>query len=329
MLIKIPKGWELPEKEATPESVYMNRRKFLVSTGIAGAYSLAFLSGCNKMGENGPFVKPLSEWPLSEEEQRVYPPSRNTAYKLDRPLTDEAVAARYNNFYEFSTNKDDVYKKAEKLSARPWTLEVTGLVEEPKTFDPDELLRLMPIEERLYRLRCVEAWAMAVPWTGFPLKALIDHVRPLSKANYIRFVSFDLKSVGNVLMFRAPWPYPEGLTLQEGLNPLTLLVTGIYGHPLPNQHGAPLRLIVPWKYGYKSIKSIVKIEFTQERPKTFWNTLTPDEYDFMANVNPKVPHPRWSQATERMIGTKKIYRTTLCNGYDEYVSHLYPKTQKG
>ena len=323
MLIKTFKGWEIPERESTPEAVYMNRRKFLASAGLASAYSLALLSGCTKLGDNGPEVKPLSEWPLSEAEAKVYPASRNSEFKLDRPITDETVAARYNNFYEFSVDKDDVYKKVKGFSIRPWTVEVTGLVDKPKTFDPDDLLRLMPMEERLYRLRCVEAWAMAVPWTGFPLKALIDHVKPSSKAKYVRFVSFMLTHGGNFFAFRAPWPYTEGLTMQEAMNPLTLMVTGIYGHPLPKQHGAPLRLIVPWKYGYKSIKSIVKIEFVEKQPETFWNTLSPQEYDFWANVNPNVDHPRWSQATEKMIGTKKRLATLMLNGYDKYVAHLY------
>ncbi|MBI3610372.1 MAG: protein-methionine-sulfoxide reductase catalytic subunit MsrP [Nitrospirae bacterium] len=232
-------------------------------------------------------------------------------------------AARYNNFYEFSSDKDDVYLKVEKFSVRPWTIEISGLVEKPITFDPDDLLRLMPMEERLYRHRCVEAWAMAVPWTGFPMKAFIDTVRPLSKARFIRFTTFHPARRSNPFTWNAPWPYTEGLTMEEAVNPLTMLVTGIYGHPLPKQHGAPLRLVVPWKYGYKSIKSIVRIEFTEQRPRTFWNTVIPEEYDFPANVNPEVPHPRWSQATEKMIGTGERRPTLLYNGYEKYVAHLY------
>lgn len=323
MLIKISKGWEIPEREATPESVYMSRRQFLASSGAAGTFTIGLLSGCNLFGESGPQIKPLSAWPLSEAEAKVYPAKGSDMFHLDRPLTKEAVAARYNNFYEFSSYKDDVWKKAERLVTRPWEVEVAGLVDKPQIFDIDDLLRLMPIEERLYRFRCVEAWAMAVPWTGFPMKALIDHSRPLSKARFVRFVSFLPPRNNPFSYFDAPWPYTEGLTMEEAVNPLTLLVTGIYGHPLPKQHGAPLRLIVPWKYGFKSIKSIVRIEFTEGQPSTFWNTLVSHEYDFWANVNPNVPHPRWSQATEKMIDTGERRPTLVFNGYEKYVAHLY------
>ena len=323
MLIRIAKDWEIPEREAAPEAVYMNRRKFLASMGVTGAYALALLSGCGKFGGSGPEIKPLSAWALSPAEAAVYPARRNPAFRLDRAMTEEAIAARYNNFYEFSGDKDDVYLRVEKFSVRPWTIEVSGLVETPMTFDPDDLLRIMPMEDRLYRHRCVEAWAMAVPWTGFPMKAFIDHVRPLSSARFVRFVTFHPDRRANPFTWNAPWPYTEGLTMEEAVNPLTLLVTGIYGHPLPKQHGAPLRLVVPWKYGYKSIKSIVRIEFTDQQPRTFWNTAVPDEYDFRANVNPKVPHPRWSQATEKMIGSGERRSTLLYNGYEKYVAHLY------
>lgn len=322
MLIKIPKGWEIPERDMTPEPIYLNRRRFLASMGVAGAAGFALWSGCARF-DSGPAVQPLSQWPLSEAEKAVYPARRNGEFTLDRPLTEEKIAATYNNFYEFSSDKDDVYLKAEALAVHPWTVEIGGLVEKPMTVDPDGLLRKMPMEERLYRLRCVEAWAMAVPWTGFPLKALIDSVRPLSRARYLRFTSIHIKKGGNFFTFGAPWPYTEGLTLEEALNPLTLLVTGIYGHPLPKQHGAPLRLIVPWKYGFKSIKSIVRIEFIDTQPRTFWNTMVPDEYDFRANVDPKVPHPRWSQETERMLGTGERRKTRLYNGYHDFVASLY------
>jgi sulfoxide reductase catalytic subunit YedY len=323
MLVKVPKGWEIPEREATPESVYLNRRKFLGSLGVAGVYTLALMSGCAKFGEKEPPTQPASAWPLSEAEKSVYPAPRNPEFVLDRPITDEAVAAHYNNFYEFSSSKDNVWKKVEGFVTRPWQVEVTGLVEKPMVFDPDDLIRRMPMEERLYRLRCVEAWAMAVPWTGSPMKAFIDHVQPLSKARFVKFITVQLNKTGDFFSFGYPWPYTEGLTMEEALNPLTLLVTGIYGHPLPKQHGAPLRLVVPWKYGYKNIKSIVQIEFTDRQPATFWNTVAPDEYDFWANVNPKVPHPRWSQETERMIGTNERRSTLLYNGYGQYVAHLY------
>ena len=324
MLIRIPKGWGIPEREATPEPVYLSRRRFLTGLGIAGAWAVgAGTSSAGFFDFSRPEVKPLSKWPLTGAERAAYPARRNPAFVLDRPLTDEAVAARYNNYYEFSNSKDNVWKKAAHLALRPWTVEVTGLVERPQVLDIDILIRQMPMEERLYRLRCVEAWAMAVPWTGFPLKAFIDHVRPLSKARFVRFVSRQQPRTENLLAFTAPWPYNEGLTMAEATNPLALLVTGIYGHPLPAQHGAPLRLIVPWKYGFKSAKAIVKIEFTDHQPATFWNTVVPDEYDFRANVNPAVPHPRWSQETEKMLGTGERLKTIPYNGYGQYVASLY------
>ena len=318
MLLKIPKGWEISENETTPESFYLNRRQFLVSMGAVGATTLGLLSGCTE----------IKEWsytrPLSEAEAAVYPVMRNPEFPLDRPVTKESVAAQFNNFYEFSSEKDDVHEHVDSFVIRPWTVEVGGLVEKPGTFDPDDLIRKMPMEERLYRLRCIEAWAMAVPWTGFPMKALMDRVRPLSRARYVRFETVHLdKNPGFRGRRSAPWPYTEGLTIAEAANPLTMLVTGIYGHPLPKQHGAPIRLVVPWKYGFKSIKSIVRIEFTDNPPRTFWNTFVPHEYGLRANVEPDVPHPRWSQATERMIGSRKRRPTLPYNGYGKYVAYLY------
>ena len=200
-----------------------------------------------------------------------------------------------------------------------------SLVDRPKVYDLDDLVRRMPLEERLYRFRCVEAWAMAVPWTGFPMKALINEVQPKSSARYVRMVTFQRpeQAPGQKSQPWYPWPYFEALTMEEAMNELTLLGTGIYGHALPKQHGAPIRLVAPWKYGFKSIKSIVSIEFTDKQPPTFWNKLAPSEYDFWANVNPNVPHPRWSQATERLISTGERVPSQLYNGYGEYVAHLY------
>jgi len=207
----------------------------------------------------------------------------------------------------------------------PWPIEITGLVEKPLTLDATELFELFPLEERVYRFRCVEAWAMIVPWTGFPLSKLIEKVAPRREAKFLRFETFNrpAQAPGMRSLHNYPWPYFEGLRLDEAMNPLTLAVNGVYGKPLPKQHGAPWRIVVPWKYGYKSIKSIVKIEFVAEQPKTFWETLGPDEYPFESNVNPKVPHPRWSQATERMIDTGDRVKTQLYNGYGEYVAKLY------
>ena len=318
MLLKIPKGWEISENETTPESFYLNRRQFLASMGVMGATTLGLLSGCTES----------IEWsytrPLSEAEAGIYPTMRNPEFRLDRAITKESLAAQFNNFYEFSTKQKNLYKYMDPFVIRPWTVKVRGLVEKPGTFDPDDLIRKMPMEERLYRHRCVEAWAMAVPWTGFPMKALMDRVRPHSRARYVRFTTVRLDNKPGFRGPRSPhWPYTEGLTMAEAANPLTMLVTGIYGHPLPKQHGAPIRLVVPWKYGFKSIKSIVRIEFTDIPPRTFWNTLVPHEYGLRANVNPAVPHPRWSQATERMLGSRKRRPTLPFNGYGKYVAHLY------
>ena len=254
----------------------------------------------------------------------IYPARRNRVFVLDRPLSDEAYAASYNNFYEFSVFKGGVYKKAARWRTAPWQIEIGGMVEKPRVFDIAELIRAMPMEERLYRFRCVEAWAMAVPWTGFPLRELIKAVRPLSAARYVRFDAFlNHDEATNQSPSRGPWPYTEGLTMEEAMNELTMLATGIYGHPLPKQHGAPIRLVVPWKYGFKSIKSIVRIDFTTEQPRTFWNSNRPHEYDFIANVDPAVPHPRWSQASEKMIDTGERRPTLAYNGYGEWLADLY------
>ncbi len=326
--IRIRKPWEIPGLRPTPEAAFLNRRKFLVrmgrtGVGIAGAGLIpgvagAILGGCAQPPGAEDDPKPLPLRPIDA--------TRNPQFKLDRPLTPEAVAANYNNFWEFSEIKERVAGLARNFRSRPWTVEVAGKVGKPQTFDLDDLLRLMPIEERLYRFRCVEAWAMAVPWVGFPLKALLDRVEPLSSAKFVRMVSFhDPKQAPNQRPpTHYPWPYFEGLTMEEAMNPLTLMVNGIYGHDLPPQHGAPLRLIVPWKYGFKSIKSVVRIELTQKRPRTFWNELSPREYDFWANVEPEVPHPRWSQASERMIDTGERRPTLKYNGYADLVAHLYP-----
>ena len=328
------RGWQIPERDATPEPLFLNRRKFLRQLGCLGAAGL--LAGCGHEKIYTPDEAPPAASPpalVTKEPQaspdtgpRLYPAPLNPAFsQLDRPLTEEAAAAHLNNFYEFSEDKEEVWKLAWMLDTRPWTVEVAGLVRRPQTFDIDELIRKLPLEERLYRFRCVEAWAMALPWTGFPFKALVDMVEPLSSARYVRMCSFFApeKAPGQWDTPNWPWPYEEGLTMAEATNELTLLATGVYGHELPKQHGAPLRLVVPWKYGYKSIKSIVRIEFVEEEPPTFWDTLQPGVYDFWANINPEVPHPAWSQATEVLIGTGERRPTLLYNGYGEYVEKLY------
>ena len=325
MLIRKRRGWEMPEHLATPEDVYLNRRKFLHAVGVTGLGVIGTLTGCNRAGSQPPTASPdLVGLPTPSATASLYPARRNKRFTLDRPLTEEAVAARYNNFYEFSPRKERVYRLVEAFQTRPWQVAVTGLVKKPVTFDIDDLVRRMPLEERLYRFRCVEAWSMAVPWTGFPIKAFVNLVEPLSSAKYMRMVTFyNPEQAAGMQDDTFPWPYFEGLTMAEATNELALFVTGIYGHELTKQHGAPIRLVVPWKYGYKSIKSIVRVEFVEQQPTTFWSTLVPHEYDFWANVNPDVPHPRWSQATERLIGTNERRATLLYNGYGEFVADLY------
>ncbi len=321
MYIKKTRAWEIPERLVTPEQVYMNRRNFMKKLGISGLGIWGLVSGYGFMGGQR-HSHPV--WRTIPKPEGVYPAKRNMRYTVDRPLTPEEIAASYNNFYEFTVQKNKVWKLAEKFETRPWTIEVTGHVFQQKTYDVDDLIKRIGLEERVYRHRCVEAWSMVVPWTGFPLKKLIDLVQPTSKAQYVRMVSFLRPDQAPGQRERwYPWPYFEGLTMAEATHELTLMVTGIYGHALPNQHGAPIRLVTPWKYGFKSIKSIVRIEFTSKRPPTFWNQLAPNEYDFWANVNPKVPHPRWSQATERDIGTGERIPTRLFNGYESFVGHLY------
>ncbi len=317
--IRVRRGWELPEREAMPESAFLNRREFIKKIGMGSIGGASVLAGANQA------LAWFTTLHIASGVADLYPAKRNTKYVLDRPLTDERFATRYNNFYEFTTDKPRVADLVGNFKTHPWTVEVTGMVAKPKAFDIDELLRLFSLEERLYRHRCVEAWAMAVSWTGFPMKAFVDYVQPTSKAKFVRFVSFNKPDEAPGIRTQSwyPWPYYEGLSLAEATNELAMVVTGIYGHALPKQNGAPIRVVVPWKYGYKSIKSIVKIEFTDQQPKTFWNDIAPNEYGFLSNVDPKVPHPRWSQAYERMIIDGERRPTLSYNGYGEFVAHLY------
>lgn len=305
MLIRSPKGWELREREATPEAVFLNRRMF-----VAGSAALAA----------GPFAGRSA---FADTAPSPYPAKRNEAYAIDRAITPEADNTNYNNYYEFGTSKH-VAESAQSLKTSPWTVKIDGLVEKPRDVGFEDLLKAMPLEERLYRHRCVEAWSMAVPWTGFPLKAFVAFAKPLGSAKYVQLETFlDPKMAPGQKSFFYPWPYVEGLTMAEADNDLAFMVTGAYGKPLPNVMGAPLRLALPWKYGFKSVKSITKISFVEERPKTFWEALGPDEYGFWANVNPQVPHPRWSQASEEILGTSDRKPTLLFNGYAEQVAGLY------
>ncbi len=324
MFIKVKKAWDT-ESSATDEVIYRGRREFLrKSAGYGIAAGVALYGADTLFG----LSEALAALPVKERKAALsgyaYPAPRNPIFTLDRPLTDETVAGRYNNFYEFSSRKN-VYKYVDGFKTRPWTVKISGLVRKPGVYDVEKLIKKFGVEERLYRLRCVEAWAMAVPWTGFPMRKLLDMVEPESSAKYVVFKTLYDRKVfrQQTIRFWLPWPYTEGLTMAEAANELTLLATGIYGHELPGQHGAPIRLVTPWKYGFKSIKSIVSIEFAEKQPPTFWNTLGPSEYAFTSNVDPEVPHPRWSQATERMLGSKERRKTLKYNGYGEFVAGLY------
>ncbi|PYK97644.1 MAG: protein-methionine-sulfoxide reductase catalytic subunit MsrP [Verrucomicrobia bacterium] len=324
--IIVPPDWHIPERLATPEWVFWNRRHFLRQLGFAGAGALAVpLAGCAK-AETPETTSKTNGAANAATPSGAYLAARNPEFSPSWTLTNEKVAGRYNNFYEFTLSKD-VYRYVDKFVTAPWRIQIGGLVEKPMTVDAMELVELFGLEERVYRMRCVEAWAMIVPWTGFQFSRLIAKVAPKPEAKFVRFETFNrpgqAPGMGQVPDY--PWPYFEGLRLDEALNPLTLMVTGIYGKPLPKQHGAPIRMVVPWKYGYKSIKSIVKIDFIDTQPKTFWETLQPNEYPFESNVNPNLPHPRWSQATERMIDSGDRVKTQLYNGYGKYVAPLYAK----
>jgi sulfoxide reductase catalytic subunit YedY len=315
--------WDMPEREATPEAAVLSRRKWLKRIGLVAGAAVGGAGGVAWWLKQAPDEDVLSAGQVLNQGP-LYPAKRNEKYaELDRTLTDEAAAARYCNFYEFSSGKS-VWQVIGPFQPSPWKLEVSGLVAKPRTFDMDDLQRTFNLEERLYRHRCVEAWAMAVPWTGFPLAELLRRAEPLPGAQFVRFVSFNKpEEAPRLRNVTYPWPYNEGLTLAEATNELTLLATGMYGHPLLKQHGAPIRLVAPWKYGFKCGKSLVKIELTDKQPATFWNTLSPHEYDFQANVNPDVPHPRWSQKSERMLGTGEVRPTQHFNGYGEWVGGLY------
>jgi sulfoxide reductase catalytic subunit YedY len=315
MIIRRRRGWELPERAATPEQVFQERRR-LIQGLAAGPMLLA--GGSGLIGVAGA----QDDDPSAD----LYPAPRNERYRLDGrlpQLSDERLVTTYNNFYEFGSHKQ-ISKAAQALEIRPWTVIVDGMVEREQTLDLDDLLRRMPLEERVYRLRCVEAWSMAVPWSGFPLKALVDLARPLGSAAYLRMETFlDPDMASGQKQFWYPWPYVEGLTIAEATNELAFIATGLYGKPLPKQNGAPLRLAVPWKYGFKSIKSIVRFTLTDERPVNFWQEIQASEYGFWANVNPEVPHPRWSQAEETPLGSPMKVPTLLFNGYAEFVADLY------
>ena len=303
MLIRKPQGWEIPEREATPEGIYLNRRQILKTAGLLAVSPISALAAPSNL----------------------YPAKVNTKYQLDVPVTEEWAATSYNNYYEFhATDKQAVKNRVGKFVTEPWTVTVSGLVNKPGKWDLDKILATFPLEERIYRFRCVERWAMAVPWTGFTLSSLIQAVEPKAEAKFIRFETANLPDqMPGMREAPYPWPYFEGLRMDEAMHPLTMLVTGMYGKKIAKQNGAPIRVVVPWKYGYKSIKSIVKIEFVAKQPGTFWNKLQSAEYGFYSNIDPKRPHPRWSQAVEQVIPNMERRATLKFNGYEQWVGGLY------
>jgi sulfoxide reductase catalytic subunit YedY len=311
-----PRGWEIPESLATPEHLFWNRRAFVAAGGAAALAFWAAPGAAQRVSD------------LPDPTQDLYPAKRNESFVLDRPITDEKVNTNYNNFYEFGTSKY-IAKAAQALKLRPWTVKLDGMVEREQEIGIDDLIRKITLEERLYRHRCVEAWSMAIPWSGFSFARLVEMARPLSSAKYVRMETFLDRSVapGQRAVWQ-PWPYIEGLTMAEATNELAFLVTGAYGKPVSKPQGAPLRLAVPWKYGFKSIKSIVRFTFTDQRPKSYWEAVQGSEYGFWANVNPEVPHPRWSQASEELIGLNERRPTLLFNGYGDYVAHIYKGLEK-
>ena len=322
--------WQPPDRDITDPSLFLNRRRFLKSlTGFSIAGGLLSLTGC----QNDPVasVETASPPPPTVMGAPFAGVQRNPQFaNPERVLTPRELAGRYNNFYEFGGTKD-IATKAQKLPTDPWTVEVAGLVKNPKTWDIQDLIKAFELEERVYRFRCVEAWAMVVPWLGFPMRKLLEAAEPQPNAKFVRFTSYYNKdiTIGPGWFYRElPWPYTEGLRIEEMANDLAFFAVGNYGQILPKQHGAPIRAVLPWKYGFKGAKSIVKIEFLERQPLTFWNTLAADEYGFEANVNPAVPHPRWSQATERLLGsgpplTWQTVPTRPYNGYGQFVANLY------
>jgi sulfoxide reductase catalytic subunit YedY len=318
MLIKRPD--DIKPSEITDKKVYLNRRLFMrggVLLGTTAATGLLY----RKL--NPPSVEKARGEKLISVAASTADDSARQGFTVNEKLTPIEDVTNYNNFYEFSTEKRSVASESRGFVTRPWSVSVEGLVNKPKTFDLEELLKF-PLEERVYRLRCVEGWSMVIPWVGFPLSALLNGVEPTSQAKYVAFQTlYDPKRMPNQTTGVLDWPYVEGLRLDEAMHPLTILATGLYGETLPPPDGAPIRLVVPWKYGFKSIKSIVKISLVAEEPPTTWNIQAPYEYGFYSNVNPDVPHPRWSQAREHRIGEILPRKTLLFNGYAEQVAHLY------
>ena len=308
IFVKNKENWSISENDVTSEEHFQKRRYLIKSLSLFPVYPIAFSLNPSK----------------SLSDDYSHSSKINRDYILNEKITKERLATTYTNFYEFGSSKN-IWRRAQKLITNPWEITIDGLVEKPMKIDLKKLLKLIGgEEERIYRFRCVEAWSMTVPWLGFPLRKLFPLIEPKNQARYILFETFYNPDVAPGQKQRwYPWPYKEGITVDEGLNDLTFLATGIYGKDLPNQNGSPIRLVLPWKYGFKSIKSIVKITFVHERPVGLWEKLSPKEYGFWANVNPDVPHPRWSQSFEKILGSTLERKTKIYNGYEEKVSYLY------
>ncbi len=323
----------IPSSEITSESVYLSRRTLMragaMALGLAGSAALAACAPAPKPKPQTPQKLDIAPTQAPGADAGASAPTTNAASSEKRDELGDAANSfeditNYNNYYEFTTDKESVAAYAKDFKTDGWTVEVGGLVNKPKTYDLDDLRKRFGEEERIYRLRCVEAWSMVIPWSGFPLHKLLKEVEPNAKAKYVRFVSAgDPEKMPGVRSPFYTWPYAEGLRLDEAMHDLTLMATGLYGKALPNQNGAPMRLAVPWKYGFKSIKAVVKIELVEEQPTSLWMAAGPGEYGFYSNVNPKKPHPRWSQATERRIGEFSRRRTLMFNGYETQVAGLY------
>jgi sulfoxide reductase catalytic subunit YedY len=312
----------MPENsdKVTDKDVYLNRRRFIRAAVMAGTATATTLIYRRL---NPPPAPRVEGDKLEEVAKAPSPEALKDGFAVNDQLTPLEAITNYNNFYEFDTSKSGVAYAAKGFVTKPWTVAVDGLVNQPKVFDIDDLLK-SPLEQRIYRLRCVEGWSMVIPWIGFPLNQLLDKVEPTAQARYVAFQTLlDPQRMPNQRTGILDWPYVEGLRLDEAMHPLTIMATGMYDETLPPQDGAPIRLVVPWKYGFKSIKSVVKITLVADEPPTTWNIQAPEEYGFYSNVNPNVPHPRWSQARERRIGEYSLRNTLLFNGYGEQVAHLY------
>ena len=316
--IKISSDWNIAENDTTSEEIYLNRRKFIENVGKLGSTILAF-------GELSNFLNPIQVSAENSISRKITTQNTKNLIDFQENITSENLTSRYNNFYEFGTNKADISFLAKKLKVGQWSIKVEGLVHKPKVLDVDKIIQAMPLEQRVYRLRCVETWSAIIPWSGFPLRELIKLSNPLSTARYVKFKTFIDPNIapGQKNRFWEPWPYVEGLSMSEAMHNLAFLAIGMYGHQLNPQNGAPIRLVVPWKYGFKSIKSIESIEFVKEPPRTFWQTVSPLDYDFWANVDPTVPYAKWDQRFELPLGSEKKEKTMLYNGYAAQVRKLY------